>query len=265
MTGVVRVAVVALCLVACSTADDARRTRVGSSDIAYATLGTAGPVVVLESGLGEDMREWRAVARALAPCVRVVMYDRPGIGRSAPRPGTAPVLADDVATQLADLLRGIGMPPPFILVGHSLGGLYVQAFARNRPQDVAAVVLVDASSPLEPPGVFVSTVPPSPGTIAAAENAGIAPSVAALLAGPPFPPVPLVVLAATDHGDTPAREALWRDVQARTAALSPQGRLEVVAGSGHFIQTDRPAAVVAAVLQVAREAGIDVSRCSFAR
>jgi pimeloyl-ACP methyl ester carboxylesterase len=262
MNAVARVASTVLLLAACGAAGDVRRARVGDADIAYATFGRAGPVVVLESGLGEDMREWRAVAQALAPCARVVTYDRPGIGRSAPRPDVAPVLAGAVARELAELLRTLGMPPPYVLVGHSLGGLYVQAFARAMPGDVAAVVLVDASSPLEPPGVFVSTVPPQPGTIAAAEESGVAPSVASLLSGPPFPPVPLVVLAATDHGDTPAREALWRDVQARTAALSPRGRLVIVEGTGHFIQADRPAAVVDAVLQAAREAGADVAGCA---
>ena len=262
MSAAARFASFALLLAACGTAGDVRHARVGGADVAYATFGTAGPVVVLESGLGEDMREWRAVAQALAPCARVVTYDRPGIGRSAPRPDASPVQADAVARELAGLLRALGMPPPYVLVGHSLGGLYVQAFARAMPGDVAAVVLVDASSPLEPPGVFVSTVPPEPGTIAAAEDAGVAPSAAALRAGAPFPPVPLVVLAAADHGDTPAREALWRDVQARTAALSPRGRLVVVEGSGHFIQTDRPAAVVGAVLQAAREAGADVAGCA---
>jgi pimeloyl-ACP methyl ester carboxylesterase len=70
----------------------------------------------------------------------------------------------------------------------------------------------------------------------------------------------LVVLAATDHGDSPEREAVWREVQARTAALSPKGRLEIVKGTGHFIQNDRPQAVVAAILR-ARESGADVSGC----
>ena len=55
----------------------------------------------------------------------------------------------------------------------------------------------------------------------AIEEAGFAPSAAVMLAGPPFPPVPLIVLAATDHGVTPEREALWQEVQAQTAALSP--------------------------------------------
>ncbi len=173
-------------------------------------------------------------------------------------------LADMVAEQLAALLKALNMPPPYILVGHSLGGFYVQAFARSHPEAVAAVVLVDAASPFEPPGVFVSTIPPKPGSVEAAEEAGFAPSAAAMLKGPPFPPVPLIVLAATDHGDTSEREALWRDVQARTAALSPKGRLEIVEGSGHFIQTDRPQAVIAAVLEGARAAGVDTSSCETA-
>lgn len=256
-----RIALFACLLAACSSAGDVRHARVAGTDIAYETFGRAGPVVVFESGLGEDMREWAPVARALAPCARVVLYDRPGIGRSAPRVDASPVRADAVAAQLAELLHAIAAPPPYILVGHSLGGLYVQAFARNRPHDVAAVVLVDAASPFEPPGVFVSTVPPEPGTIEAAEEKGVAPSVASLLSGPPFPDVPLIVLAATDHGDTPAREALWRDVQARTAAMSPRGQLDVVSGSGHFIQSDRPAAVVDAVLRAASATGADVRRC----
>lgn len=229
--------------------------------IAVATAGDSGPVVVFESGLGEPMDGWREVAAPLTACMRVVLYDRPGIGASGPRGSGGPVLAADVAGDLARLLGRLELPPPYILVGHSLGGLYVQAFARLMPRSIAAIVLVDATSPLEPPGVFVSTVPPAPGTIEAAEEAGIAASTAALLAGPPLPAVPLIVLAATDHGDTPEREALWREVQARTAALSPLGRLEVVDGSGHFIQEDRPEAVTGAVIAAAAAAGFDTAGC----
>ena len=90
----------------------------------------------------------------------------------------------------------------------------------------------------------------------------MAPSIATMMSGPPFPPVPLIVLAATDHEDTPEREALWRDVQARTAALSPRGRLVVAEGSGHLVQQDKPAAVIQAVLQAAAMAGFDTSDCS---
>jgi pimeloyl-ACP methyl ester carboxylesterase len=68
------------------------------------------------------------------------------------------------------------------------------------------------------------------------------------------------VLAATDHAMTPEREAEWQEIQRRTAALSPQGRVEVVR-SGHFIQEDAPDAVVAGVLSVARAAGLATGAC----
>jgi len=233
------------------------RLRVGSIEIAFERMGRAGPVIVFESGLGEDMRGWEEVARPLSACARLVLYDRPGIGRSGPRVDTRVLLANTVVEQLTALLQAIDAPPPYILVGHSLGGFYIQAFARNRPQEVAAVVLIDSASPFEPPGAFGSTVLPRPGSIAAAEEAGFAPSAAAMLAGPAFPPVPLIVLAATAHDVTPEREALWQDVQAQTAALSPKGRLAIVQGSGHCIQNDRPQVVIAAVLKAMGEVGRD--------
>src|SRR3954471_8739283 len=156
------------------------RVRIGKAEVAFETLGRSGPVVVFESGQGENMRSWEHVAHPLAACARVVLYDRPGIGRSSPRTVASVLLAGTVVDQLAALLHAIDMPPLYILVGHSLGAFYAQAFARKHPAEVAAVVLVDAASPFEPPGVFVSTVPPKPGSIEAAEEAGFAPSVRAM-------------------------------------------------------------------------------------
>jgi pimeloyl-ACP methyl ester carboxylesterase len=242
-----------------TAAADATLKQIGDMDIAVEMLGHSGPMIVFESGRGEGIRSWGQVAPPLAACARVILYNRLGIGRSSPRTAPGGVLASAVADRLVELLRAIGAAPPYILVGHSFGGLYVQSFARRHPNDVAAVVLIDSASPFEPPGMFVSSVTPAPGSTAAAEEEGVAPSVATMLAGPAFPPVPLVVPAATDHGDTPEREAVWREVQARTAALSPKGRLEIVKGTGHFIQNDRPQAVVAAILRAARGSGADVS------
>jgi hypothetical protein len=196
--------------------------------------------VARESGLGTDMLGWEEVTRPLAAFAQIVLYDRPGIGRSGPRRGTDVVLASTVADELLACLHALGIPPPYLLVGHSLDGFYLQGFARQYPGETAAVVLIDSASPLEPSGVFGSTVPLEPGSIAAREEAGFTPNAAAMLAGPPFPPVPLIVLVATDHDVTPDRKALWLEVQEQTVALSPKGRLRVVQDTGHFIQKDRP-------------------------
>src|SRR5262249_4913310 len=106
--------------------------------LAMAILGR-GPVVVFESGLGKGRDDWREVAKGLAPCLTVVLYDRPGIGSSPAPPNLAvPVLAAAVADDLLARLGDRGLPGPYLLVGHSLGGLYVQAFAHNHPGAVAA-------------------------------------------------------------------------------------------------------------------------------
>lgn len=229
------------------------------SGLAYRLSGTRGPLVVFESATAETMATWDPVVARLGPCLRALTYDRRGVGSSAPL-DTSHVSAGEVAARLRRLLRDAALPEPFILVGHSIGGLYAQAFARAYPGSVAAVVLVDAASPLEPPNTFVPTQPPLPGTVAAAEESGVAASVEALRAGPTFPPVPLRVLAATRHDDTPAREALWQQVQARTAALSPKGRY-VIVESGHFVQAERPEAVAEAIRDAAREAGLAAAGC----
>jgi pimeloyl-ACP methyl ester carboxylesterase len=237
----------------------------GPAEIAATLDGpAAAPVVVFIAGLGEGRRDFAAVVPLLAGCARVVRYDRPGVGDSLPVP-QLPVLAEAAAADLGALLSNLRLAPPYVLVGHYLGALYAQAFARARPADTAGVVLLDGASPLEPPGIFVSTVPPEPGTAEAAEEAGVAPSQAAMLAGPPFPDVPLVVVAATDHADTPEREALWQDVQRRTAALSPEGRLVIAEGSGHVVQQDRPQIVAGAVLDVLAASGTDVTACRRAQ
>jgi pimeloyl-ACP methyl ester carboxylesterase len=95
-------------------------------------------VVVFESGAGSEQSVWMKVLPGLTPCLTTVTYDRPGIGDSPPRADRmAPLLAADDARLLRAELQLRGLKEPFILVGHSIGGLYVQAFARMYPGLVA--------------------------------------------------------------------------------------------------------------------------------
>jgi pimeloyl-ACP methyl ester carboxylesterase len=79
--------------------------QIGDIEIAFERLGRAGPVIVFESGLGNDMRSWEEVTRQLAAFGQLVLYDRPGIGSSGPRQGTGVVLASTVADELLGCLR----------------------------------------------------------------------------------------------------------------------------------------------------------------
>jgi hypothetical protein len=236
-----------------------RVIHVDGTQIAIRVFGSFGPSTLFEAGLGEDAGSFIPLAQHLSRCATAVLYDRPGTGKTGLRTGGV-VRAATVADELDELMSRAGIAPPFVLVGHSLGGLYVQAYARTRPDKVAAVVLIDATSPLQPPGMFVSKAPPKPGTAATAEAAGVAESIAALRTGPPFPPIPLIVIVANDPHEAPALRTLWREVQARTAALSPKGRL-IEVSSGHFVKTDKPQVVIDAIVDAAAAAGYDVAAC----
>jgi len=228
-------------------AEGAREERCGqSSGIGYCLYPGPSPLLVLLSGLGNDMQDWSpSFLRALNRFAGVLIYDRRGYGESVPLP-SQPVTTEAVAADLHELLQTLHIRQPVVLVGHSLGGLYAQYFARNYPQAVEAVVLIDASSPFEPidDPRFQTRSVLEPGTTDYLENAGFDSSVRQTRESPPFPPVPLLVLTATDHQSPAGFEREWRQIQARTAAQSPLGRQIIVDGSGHYIQDDQPELVV---------------------
>jgi len=217
-------------------------------------IGNSGPTIVFEAGLGNDMATWRPVAQAVARFARVVLYDRAGLGKSLPLARTgAPVTAANVAASLHLLLKKAGLRPPFILVGHSLGGFYVQRFARRYPREVAGIVLLDASSP-DAPAALKTRARLEPGSAASLEEAGVAASNEQVKRAGPFPAVPLTVVAATDHGSFfRSWEPVLMRLQRGLAKLSPKGRLIVAQGSGHDVQADRPALVISVIRAMARE------------
>jgi pimeloyl-ACP methyl ester carboxylesterase len=107
--------------------------------------GAGSPAIVIESGLGSDSLGWYGVQRDLARTTRVCAYDRSGLGLSEPRSG--PRDAQSIARQLHELLARAGVPPPYLPVGWSAGGLYVREYARQFPTEIAGIALVDSSAP----------------------------------------------------------------------------------------------------------------------
>jgi pimeloyl-ACP methyl ester carboxylesterase len=102
-------------------------------------------VVVFESGLRGTLEKWDKVLDEVSPSATVFAYNRPGYAQSdatdAPRDGAT------IVEQLRQVLKQKGLAPPYLLVGHSLGGLYVQLFARRYPNEVRGIVLVDSLMP----------------------------------------------------------------------------------------------------------------------
>ena len=103
-----------------------------------------GPTVVIVPALGSGVLSWERFQRDLAAGMRVVVYDRAGIGWSDP-PGRGWRTCDDRAGELRGLLDAAGIEPPYVLLAHSMGGIYARRFAVRYPDAVAGMVLVDSS------------------------------------------------------------------------------------------------------------------------
>lgn len=110
----------------------------------HAVVRGSGPVVVMEAGAGATSDSWQLVVPHLQSHATVLTYDRPGLGFStaAQHLDRRPLA---VAARLSTLLDVLQLPGPYVLVGHSIGGLHVRAFARLRPEQVAGLVLADPS------------------------------------------------------------------------------------------------------------------------
>jgi pimeloyl-ACP methyl ester carboxylesterase len=225
---------------------------VNGQNLHIQTIGEFGPSVVFEAGLGNDSSTWKLTASPVATFARVVLYDRAGVGQSLPMmiKGSA-VTAADVVSSLHGLLAAADIKPPYILVGHSLGGLYVQMFARTYPSEVSGVVLLDSAS-AEAPSELKTRAHLEPGSAAYLEEQGISESNKQVTNGGPFPDVPLTVIAATDHGPffKDWEPALMR-LQQQLATLSRQATFIIAQGSGHDVQLDRPGTVIDAIRQMA--------------
>jgi pimeloyl-ACP methyl ester carboxylesterase len=106
-------------------------------------MGAGAPTVVLESGYGANARAWAHVQPVVARTTRVCSYDRAGYGFSDP--GPAPRDGAAIARDLDLGLKAAGVAGPYVVVGHSAGGLYARLFAARRLKDVVGLVFVDSS------------------------------------------------------------------------------------------------------------------------
>ncbi len=103
--------------------------------------GDGGPAVVFSPGAGSFGLDFLLVQDRVAEITSSVLYDRAGTGWSDDI--AMPRSADEVTDELRSVLRSVGLPGPYLLVGHSLGGLYVQRYAQRFPDEVAGLLLLD--------------------------------------------------------------------------------------------------------------------------
>src|SRR5215217_6402640 len=117
---------------------------VGGYSLHINCVGQGTPTVVLEAGLGDFSAQWVRVQREVSDTTRVCAYDRAGMGWS--EMGPEPRDAKQITSELHTLLEGANIEDPYVLVGHSFGGMYMQTYAARYPDEVAGVALVDSST-----------------------------------------------------------------------------------------------------------------------
>ncbi len=120
--------------------------------------GSGSPAIILDAAVGDDALTWGGVQPVLSETTRVCSYDRAGHGWSEALPG--PRDADHIAAELHGLLLQAKVTGPIVLMGHSIAGLYMRDYASHYPADIAGIVFVDVSTPLQDENPAVKAADP---------------------------------------------------------------------------------------------------------
>jgi len=119
------------------------KAKVSGGGLEYVTSGSGAPVIVLMNGGGMASQSWGAVYPQFEPFSTVFAYNRFGIGGSDRASGKQ--TGEVIAAALRELLAAAGLQPPYLLVGHSLGGFHANIFARLYPEEVAGIIFLEAA------------------------------------------------------------------------------------------------------------------------
>lgn len=253
--------------------------------------GRGRPTAVLESGTGDLGSVWKlqpsgpgpAVFGAVARFTRVCIYDRPGTYLNPNRlsrsdPAAMPRSARDMALDLRALLRAAHVPGPYVLAGHSLGGMIARLFATTYPRRVAGLVSIDAQNEdfvaaykrFLTPGQYLNAVlepqpPPGLEGYTAIERIGLEVSAAQLRqaqADTPLKRMPLTVISHSrdlanpfgfpDDWPIAQLERAFQRSQNMLARLLPHSRHVTATRSGHYIQLDQPNLVTREIRRVVK-------------
>ena len=247
---------------------------VGGRKLDSCVYGSGSPTVVLVSGLGAPQAYWNPVIPDLAAKTTIVTYDRAGVGES--EIGDLPTHAEQSAKDLQVLLDKLGVPSPYILVGHSYGGNVIRLFASMYPDDMGGLILEDTQhedvlnelrkilkgkdlEAFEQLLADMFSAPENPKTEADYRNI----TRDQLRNSKPLPKIPFVMLTSADRAkamsdmfsDAAIEEIAKLDaaLNRKLAALIPGGRHIIVEGTGHDIHADKPEALMGPVVEMINE------------
>lgn len=235
---------------------------VGKRQVHALVEGHGRPAVILEAGFVNDLRSFSKIQPKIANLTMVVSYDRAGLGLS--EPSSEGRSGEQIARDLHTVLAQLRISPPYVLVGHSAGGLYIRSFAHLYGSEVGGMVFVDAVLPSylewlkkndqEHWGQLIN-IGMNSGEIVKAQWLGLEPTVADLR-GRPVPSLPAFVLV-SDEPDQPFKPPVAMQeflyTQRQFAHRIPHSRIEVI-HAGHELPSLAPDRVCAAIQWVLRRA-----------
>jgi pimeloyl-ACP methyl ester carboxylesterase len=245
------------------------KRQVPGGTLEYVLSGSGPATLVLFNGSGVTLEGWGRLYPGIERSGRVLAFNRFGVGGSStpqqPQTGTT------VLQAARDLLDELELPPPYVLVGHSMGGLYANLFARRHSQEVAGAVLIEATHPADRASLHgheghlakvLAKVLAVPQSLFRAnlhsELEWLDRAAEEVEEAGPFPSVPLAVVTG---GKEPPRWLVPRATlrrrrhhQKELAQLSPSGLHVIARRSGHFPQLTQPRLVLDAIRSVVRQA-----------
>jgi pimeloyl-ACP methyl ester carboxylesterase len=232
-------------------------------------VGSGSPTVVLESGAGSNAMQWQEVQSELGRTTRTCAYDRAGIGNSVAPPGVR-----DARNEIADLRRlldHVRVDPPYVLVGHSYGGVLALVFAHLHPTEVGGLVLIDTmgrDGRRRQLAIWPKSQAPEirrelATTVIGGVDLAVGEALASRVRTPADTPLAVITAGRQDNFPrTPARLArnlrrLWDRMHDELAGLSDNSVHVIALRSNHDVpspQSGQPSVVISAAQAVVRAA-----------
>jgi len=241
----------------CATLSNIETQQITNRRVEYSLVRNGDATVVFENGLSGKLNWWAKVLPEISKNATTFAYNRPGYGRSdsvsTPRDGL------HIVEELRTLLKSNGLKPPYVLVGHSFGGLLMQLFARKYPEEVSALVLIDSTHPMQ--FKDKGSIEKWPAWIRVLFHLYLLPAARdefdligatgeEVLALPAFSGKSVMVLSAMKPMNQKGELADDANEKRREIAKLYPGSQQIWVDSGHGIPLEKPQAVIDAIRQV---------------
>lgn len=241
----------------CASLKNATTEQVENRQVEYAFERNGNETVIFENGLGGTIDWWAEVFPEISKNTTAFAYNRPGYGKSDPV--STPRDGVHIIDELRLLLYSKGLNPPYVLVGHSLGGLYMQLFARRYPSEVSGLVLVDSTHPNQFKGDGSYENWPAwvrlvfnlwSSAVVKEELNSINATGKHVLGLPTFVGKPVIVLSASKPMKEKSKLAIDANKKRKDIARLYPGSKQVWVDCGHGIPLESPESVISAIREV---------------